>query len=50
MILPPARFPWGLAVACAALLALVAWSFSLGQVAVSGADAWRALWSAMNPS
>ncbi|HQY46223.1 MAG TPA: iron ABC transporter permease [Usitatibacteraceae bacterium] len=47
MILDRARFPLWLAVACAALVALVAWSLSVGRFPVSPGEVWRALWSAV---
>jgi iron complex transport system permease protein len=47
MIVPRLRFPVGLAVAVALLLALVAWSFTLGRFPVAPADVMRALWSAL---
>jgi iron complex transport system permease protein len=47
MRLAPARFALGLAVAVAALLALIAWSFTVGRFAVSPHDVARALWFAL---
>jgi len=47
MILPRSRFPAGLSVALALLVALVAWSFTAGRFAVPAADVWRALWAAI---
>ena len=46
MILDRARFPLWLAVALAVLLALVAWSLSVGRFPVATGDVWTALWSA----
>ena len=46
MILARARYPLWLAGACAALLLLVLWSFSVGRFPVSIVDVWRALWAA----
>jgi iron complex transport system permease protein len=46
MILDRARFPLWVAVALAVLLALVAWSLSVGRFPVAAADVWTALWSA----
>jgi iron complex transport system permease protein len=45
MILPRARFTLALTVSAMALLALVAWSFTVGRFPVSAADVIRALWS-----
>ncbi len=47
MMLRPARFPLGLAIAGAALLAMVALSFMVGRFAVSPFDVLRALWSSI---
>lgn len=47
MIVARRRFPLWLAIACAGLLLLIAWSFSVGRFPVSIADVWRALWSAL---
>jgi iron complex transport system permease protein len=47
MMLAPARFPLGLAVSAGAVLALVAWSFTVGRFAVSPHDVARALWSSL---
>jgi iron complex transport system permease protein len=47
MRLAPARFALGLAVSVAVLLALIAWSFTVGRFAVSPHDVARALWSAL---
>jgi iron complex transport system permease protein len=47
MMLAPARFPLGLAASTLALLALVAWSFTVGRFAVSAHDVARALWSSL---
>ena len=47
MMLARARFPLGLAASAAALLALVAWSFTVGRFAVSAHDVARALWSSL---
>jgi iron complex transport system permease protein len=47
MILDRARFPLWLAVASAVLVALVAWSFSVGRFPVAPGDVARALWSAL---
>ncbi|HEY5000159.1 MAG TPA: iron ABC transporter permease, partial [Usitatibacter sp.] len=46
-MLRPARFPLGLAIAVGALLALTAWSFTVGRFAVSPHDVLRALWSSL---
>jgi len=45
MILDRARFPLWLAAAGAVLVALVAWSFSVGRFPVAPGDVWRALWA-----
>jgi iron complex transport system permease protein len=45
MILSRSRFPLVLAASVAALLALVAWSFTVGRFAVSPGDVLRALWA-----
>ena len=47
MMLAPARFPLGLAASAAVLVALVAWSFTVGRFAVSAHDVARALWSSL---
>ena len=47
MILDRARFPLWLAAALAALIALVAWSFSVGRFPVAPGDVASALWSAL---
>jgi iron complex transport system permease protein len=47
MMLARARFPLGLAVSAGVLLALVAWSFTVGRFAVSAHDVARALWSSL---
>ena len=47
MIVDRARFPLWLAVSFAVLLALVAWSFSVGRFPVAAGDVWNALWSAL---
>ncbi len=47
MILDRARFPLWLAVAFAVLLALVAWSFSVGRFPVAPGDVASALWAAI---
>ena len=47
MIVARQRFPLWLAIACAGLLLLVAWSFSVGRFPVPIGDVWRALWAAM---
>jgi iron complex transport system permease protein len=47
MMLARARFPLGLAASALALLALVAWSFTVGRFAVSAHDVARALWSSL---
>ena len=47
MMLAPARFPLGLAASAAVLLALIAWSFTVGRFAVSAHDVARALWSSL---
>jgi iron complex transport system permease protein len=47
MIVDRARFPLWLAVALAVLLALVAWSFSVGRFPVAPGDVASALWSAL---
>ena len=47
MIVPRARFPIWLGVACGALALLVLWSFSVGRFPVSPADVARALWAAI---
>jgi len=47
MIVARRRFPLWLAIACAGLAVLVAWSFSVGRFPVSIADVWRALWAAL---
>jgi iron complex transport system permease protein len=47
MMLAPARFPLGLAASAAAVLALVAWSFTVGRFAVSAHDVAHALWSSL---
>jgi iron complex transport system permease protein len=47
MIVARRRFPLWLAIACAGLAVLVAWSFSVGRFPVSVADVWRALWAAL---
>ncbi len=46
MILDRARFPLWLAVAGAVLLALAAWSFSVGRFPVAPGDVARSLWAA----
>jgi iron complex transport system permease protein len=48
MILDRARFPLWLAVAFAVLVALVAWSFSVGRFPVATGDVWKALWSVLS--
>jgi iron complex transport system permease protein len=50
MIVARRRFPLWLALACTALLLLVAWSFSVGRFPVSIGDVWRALWAALSGS
>ena len=47
MMLAPARFALGLAVSAAALLALIAWSFTVGRFAVSAHDVANVLWSSL---
>ena len=47
MILARARFPLWLAIALAALLAILAWSFAVGRFGVAPGDVWRSLWSAL---
>jgi iron complex transport system permease protein len=47
VIIPRARFAWGLAGSALALVVLVAWSFTAGRFAVSAGDVWRALFSAV---
>jgi iron complex transport system permease protein len=47
MIVARSRFPLWFAAACAGLLLLVAWSFSVGRFPVAPGDVWRALWSAL---
>jgi len=47
MIVARRRFPLWLAIACAGLAVLVAWSFGVGRFPVSIADVWRALWAAL---
>jgi len=47
MIVARRRFPLSLALACAGLLLLMAWSFSVGRFPVSIGDVWRALWSSL---
>ena len=47
MIVASRRFPLWLAIACAGLVVLVAWSFSVGRFPVSIADVWRALWAGL---
>lgn len=47
MILARARFPLWLALALAALLGILAWSFAVGRYGVAPGDVWRALWSAL---
>jgi iron complex transport system permease protein len=47
MIVARSRFPLWLAVACAGLLLLIAWSFSVGRFPVAPGEVWRALWSAL---
>lgn len=48
MILARARYPLWLAVALVLLLALVAWSFSVGRFPVASGDVWKALWFALS--
>jgi iron complex transport system permease protein len=48
MILDRARFPLWLAAAIAVLVALVAWSLSVGRFPVAPGDVWKALWSALS--
>ena len=50
MIVARRRFPLWLAIACAGLVVLVAWSFSVGRFPVSIADVWRALWAGLTGS
>ncbi len=47
MILAPRRFPLALALSAVALLALAAWSLTVGRFAVSPGDVLRALWSSL---
>jgi iron complex transport system permease protein len=47
MILSRARFPLALAVSALLLLALIAWSFTVGRFAVSTGDVMRSLWSSL---
>lgn len=47
MIVARARFPLWFGVACAVLLLLILWSFSVGRFPVAPGDVWRALWSAL---
>ena len=47
MIVARRRFPLWLAIACAGLVVLVAWSFSVGRFPVSISDVWRALWAGL---
>ena len=47
MIVARTRYPLWLGVACAVLVLLVLWSFSVGRFPVSPGDVWRALWAAM---
>lgn len=47
MILARARFPLALGAAAAGLVALVAWSFTVGRFPVAPGDVFRALWSAL---
>lgn len=47
MIVPRERFALGLALSCVGLVALVAWSFSVGRFPVAPVEAWRALWAAL---
>lgn len=47
MIIPRARFAWGLAFSFVALVLLVAWSFTAGRFAVSASDVWRAISAAL---
>jgi iron complex transport system permease protein len=46
MILSRARFSLSLAIAAVLLLALIAWTFTLGRFAVAPGDVLRALWAA----
>jgi iron complex transport system permease protein len=46
VILSRSRFSLWFAAACAALLLLVLWSFSVGRFPVPPGDVWRALWAA----
>ena len=48
MILDRARFPLWLAAAFAVLVALVAWSLSVGRFPVAPGDVWKALWSVLS--
>ena len=48
MILDRARFTLWIAVAFAVLLALVAWSFSVGRFPVAAGDVASALWAALD--
>lgn len=45
-LVPRGRFALGLAAGTAALLLLVAWSFTAGRFAVSAGHVWRILWAA----
>jgi iron complex transport system permease protein len=47
MILARTRFPLALAAAAAGLVALVAWSFTVGRFPVAPGDVFRVLWSAL---
>ncbi|MGZ5046922.1 MAG: FecCD family ABC transporter permease [Usitatibacter sp.] len=47
MIVSPRRFPLWLLAAAVALLALVAWSFTVGRFAVSPHEVARALWASL---
>jgi iron complex transport system permease protein len=47
MIVSRVRFPLCLAIAAALLLALIAWTFTVGRFAVAPGDVMRALWAAL---
>lgn len=47
MIVARGGFAWLMAAACGGLLALVAWSFSVGRFPVAPGDVLRALWAAL---
>lgn len=44
---PRSRYPWWLAAAAGALVAIAAWSLGVGPFPASAVDAWRALWGTL---